>query len=88
MSARREALPWILPAVIAMFSTLMLFGVFFMDRVNDPFVSYYGDVMRRSELRQHTLTATYCQGLTPFAIGPMYACFDSEQEVLEFAATR
>jgi hypothetical protein len=56
--------------------------------VNDPLVSYYGDVMRKSALMDQTDNAIYCQGLSSFSFDANFACFDSDQEVQAFAASR
>lgn len=65
-------------------------GVLFMDRVRDPYVNYYGTVMRKSEFVRHPqgTTETFCYSLNSFSLGIYSVCFDSEEEVQQFIATR
>lgn len=64
---------------------LVLAGLFFVS-ASDPLVDYYGNVMRQSVLRDQMRSSLYCQQLASFSFGPNFACFDSKQELDEFAA--
>jgi hypothetical protein len=69
-------------------SSVVTFAGFFIDRVNDPLVTYYGEIMRRSTLFEQTSYSLYCQQLSSFSFNANFACFDSQQELDAFAVSR
>ncbi len=66
---------------------VLLAGVF-MAAWQDPLVTYRGENLRKSALRDIAENATYCQQLSSFSFGANYACFDSEAELEAFNASR
>lgn len=91
---REEAVMRLLVMVVAitilalLISSLVTFGGFFLDRVNNPLVTYYGEVMQRSTLFEQADHILYCQQLSSFSLDANFACFDSQQELDAFAASR
>jgi nitrogen fixation/metabolism regulation signal transduction histidine kinase len=53
----------LLVALIAIFSLVAL-GKFFIERINDPIVLYYGEMMRASQLEAQATHSIYCTTLS------------------------
>ncbi len=73
--------------LIVILSVVALVGLF-IDRVSDPLVNYYGVTMRQSNLVAQSDNELFCQQLASFSFGPNFTCFDSKQELDDFAASR
>ena len=63
-------------------------GVIFMDRIQNPYIHYYGTVMRKSEFIAQRTHETFCYSLPTFSLPLNAACFDSRDELEQFIATR
>ena len=70
--------------LILMSTSATVMGVIFMDRANDPFISYYGQVMRKSEFMPQRTQASYCHTLSSFSFAVNFVCFDSMEEAEAF----
>ena len=61
-------------------------GILFIDRVYDPYVNYYGQVMRKSEFNAQRTRESFCYSLHSFSLGIYSVCFDSMEELQQFSA--
>jgi hypothetical protein len=73
-------------------AVLGVLGIFGMTlvimSVTNPLVEYRGATMRKSVMLAERPGEVFCLQLTPFSLGVMYTCFDSEAEVDAFAESR
>jgi hypothetical protein len=83
----------IFSAVVLMLAIMMIFGFFtvgkfVLQRINDPIVLYYGDLMRYSQLDAQSTQPTHCATLRSSNSNAEWICFDTMQEVDAFIESR
>jgi hypothetical protein len=76
----RQLLIGAIIGVLGLISIVMLI----ISAIN-PLVEYRGEAMRKSVMLAARSGEVFCQQLTPFSLGVMYTCFDSEAEPDAFA---
>lgn len=94
--AKRTRIYGIPLPILYVVALLVLIGTLFFISNKDPLVLYYGVHMHQSQLHQYAnqrspqLQGIYCTQIAPFAFvfNPMFACFDSQPELTDYANRR
>ncbi|MCA0454555.1 MAG: hypothetical protein LCI00_11340 [Chloroflexi bacterium] len=81
--------------ILYLIALLMLVGTLWFISNKDPLVLYYGVHMHQSQLRQYVSQnpqqqGVYCIQIAPFTfmINPLFACFDTQAELNDYANRR
>lgn len=72
--------------VVITISSFVVVGKLVLDRMNDPIVSYYGELMRKSQLEVQTNGSFHCMTLNSSTSDAEWICFDTMQELDAYIA--